>query len=134
LLPFNDKLEKWQNYLLPWKILHNCAFGTFSFLFWFGSATVASSSQLGHAAAFPPFCFVLADNMNGVLYSAVSVRNRCLPLQKRAHWKMLIVKMQMSEKWHRKIVNQDIHFVVIVPAQTPTTFGYSSKKDRTSHC
>ena len=40
---------------------------------------------LGHAVAFPPFRFVLADKMNGVLYSVVSVRNRCLPLQKRAH-------------------------------------------------
>ena len=49
---------------------------------------------------------------------------------------MLIVKMQMSEKWHRKIVNQDtgIPFLVIVFAQTPTTFGYSLKKNRTSHC
>ena len=98
-------------------------------------ALLASSSQLGHAVAFPPFCFiVLADKMNGVLYRVVSVRNRCLPSQKRAHWKMLIVKTQMSEKWHRKIVNQDICFLVIVPAQTPTTFGYSSKKNRTSHC
>ena len=25
---------------------------------------------LGHAVAFPLFCFVLADNMNGVLYSS----------------------------------------------------------------
>ena len=104
--------------------------------FFSGLALLPSSSRLGHAVAFPPFCFVLADNMNGVLHSAVSVRNRCLPFQKRAHWKMLIVKMQMSKKWHKKIVNQDIYipFLVIVSAQTPTTFGSSSKKNRTSHC
>ena len=96
-------MKNWKN----GKIIY-CPFLIF-FLFWFGSATVASSSQLGHAVAFPPVCFVLADNMNGVLYSAVSVRNRYLPFQKRAHWKMLIVKMQMSKKWHKKIVNQDIY-------------------------
>ena len=81
--------------------------------FFSGLALLASSFQLGHAVTFPPFCFVLADKMNGVLYRVVSVRNCCLLLQKRAYWKMLIVKMQMSENWHRKIVNQDIPFLVI---------------------
>ena len=103
--------------------------------FFFSSlALLASSSQLGHAVAFPPFCFVLADNMNGVLCRVVSVRNGCIPFQKCTHWKTLIVKMQISKKWYKKIVNQDIPFLVIVSAQTPTTFGYSSKKNRTSHC
>ena len=45
--------------------------------------------------------------------------------------------MQMSQKWRRESVNQQIPFVYPFPGycyyygyyyQTPTTFGYSSKK------
>ena len=79
----------------PEKYCIICAFGTFFFLFWFGSDSVLISA--GPCRRFSSICFVLADKMNGALYRVVSVRNRCLPLQKRAHWKMLIVKMQKSE-------------------------------------
>ena len=48
--------------------------------FFSGLALLAFSSQLDHAVTFPPFCFVLADKMNGVLYRVVSVRNCCLLL------------------------------------------------------
>ena len=56
---------------------------SFFFLVWLCYSSVLIS--VGHAVTFPPFCFVLADKMNGVLYRVVPVRNGCLPLQKRAH-------------------------------------------------
>ena len=128
-------MKNWKNGKIIYCPEKYCIIVHLEHSFFFSSlALLASFSPPGHAVTFPPFCFVLADKMNGVLYRVVSVRYRRLPLQKRAHWKMLIVKMQMSKKWHKKIVNQDIPFLVIVSAQTPTTFGYSSKKNRTSHC
>ena len=59
------------------------------------------------------------------------------PLQKKGHWKTSLMGMKMSEKWRRESVNQQIPFVHRFPGycycygyyyQTPTTFGYSSKK------
>ena len=128
-------MKNWKNGKIIYCPEKYCIIVHLEHSFFFSSlALLVSSSQLGHAVAFPPFCFVLADKMNGVLYRVVSVRNGCIPFQKCTHWKTLVVKMQISKKWHKKIVNQDIPFLVIVSAQTPTTFGYSSKKNRTSHC
>ena len=121
--------------IASWKILHNCAFGTFFFLLWFGSATVASSSQWAmpslflHFALFLQITWMVFYTLQFLLETA-AYHYRNVPIEKI----MLIVKMQLSKKWHKKIVNQDIPFLVIVSAQKATTFGYSSKKNRTSHC
>ena len=55
--------------------------------------------------------------------------NWCRPLQKKGHWKTSLMGMQMSEKWRRESVNQQIPFVYSFPGycycyvdyyQTPT--------------
>ena len=43
-------------------------------------------------------------------------------LEKCAHWKVLIVKIQISEKWHRLSFNQEIPCVYPFP-------GYCSSSD-----
>ena len=62
-------------------------------------------------------------------------------ITEKGHWKTSLMETQMSEKWRRENVNQQIPFVHHFPGycycygyyyQTPNTFGYSSKKKWTA--